>query len=293
MHATGAVFWVDPNYPGVSDLRDGTNPTNPLQTVGAALALCQAYRGDVIAVMANNFWDSSTATYGYNTSINEAVTVTVPGVRIVGVCPSSPLGVNWLLPTVDGVCITIDAPDVLVEGFAFQGNGGGTGVLIEWDGASMYGDRCAVRHCYFNDDLDEGIVLDYSYYTEIHDCWFDYPDEYGIYNSAANGDPAYLNIHDNFFFECPTGAIWLPGTDRYHIYQNSIYINDAAREQGAPTNTMINLTGGSRNQVHHNTLSCILPAAAAWDYDACNTAGVGDAWMQNYCLNGPSTTNPA
>lgn len=294
MHSTGAVFWVDPNYPGVSDLRDGTNPTNPLESVEAALALCQAYRGDVIAVMANNYWDTGSAADGYTTPISEAVTVTVPGVRIVGVFPSSPLGVAWEPPTADGTCITIDNLDVTVEGFCFMGNAGGTGVSVRWDSDNdRYGDRVVIRHNYFEEVLDEGIVLDYVYYADIHDNWFDDLDEYGIYNSAVTGDPAYLQIHHNWFYDVDTGAIWLPGVDRCHIYENSIYELSAAQQAGAPTNRMINLTNGSRNQVHHNTLSCILPAAAAWDYNACNTAGANDAWMQNYCLNGPTTTNPA
>ena len=41
-HTTGAVFYVDPNYSGVSDLRDGTDPEDPLRTVAAALTKCQA-----------------------------------------------------------------------------------------------------------------------------------------------------------------------------------------------------------------------------------------------------------
>ncbi|MCJ7555938.1 MAG: hypothetical protein MUP90_03365, partial [Gammaproteobacteria bacterium] len=49
-HCTGAIFYVDPNYPGVNDQRDGTDPTDPLATVAAALTKCQAYRGDTIAV---------------------------------------------------------------------------------------------------------------------------------------------------------------------------------------------------------------------------------------------------
>ena len=64
-HSTGAVFYVDPNYPGVSDARDGTNPTNPLATVAQALTLCQAYRGDTIAVMANDSWEHGGHGQGY------------------------------------------------------------------------------------------------------------------------------------------------------------------------------------------------------------------------------------
>ncbi len=217
----------------------------------------------------------------------------MPGVRIVGVCPSSPVGVNWAPAAADGICITIEACHVLVEGFAFQGHtNSGTGILVEWDDPNSYGDAAVIRHNWFGDTLDEGIILDYSYHTHIHDNWFDHPDEYGIYNQGVAGDPAYLIIHDNWFYDCGTSAIWLPDSDRCHIYRNSIYEVSAAQQAGAPTNAMINLTGGSRNQVHHNTLSCVLPAAAAWDYDACNTAGGNDAWIENNCLNGPSTTNP-
>ncbi|HUX76682.1 MAG TPA: hypothetical protein VMY40_08600, partial [Anaerolineae bacterium] len=85
MNCTGTVFYVDPNYPGVSDARDGTNPTDPLLTVAAALTHCQPYRGDVIAVMANALWVHADHTLGYATPIREEVIVTVPGVSIVGV----------------------------------------------------------------------------------------------------------------------------------------------------------------------------------------------------------------
>ncbi|GAG38311.1 unnamed protein product, partial [marine sediment metagenome] len=53
MHSTGTVFYVDPNFPGASDARDGTDPTSPLLTVATAITKCEAYRGDVIAVMGN------------------------------------------------------------------------------------------------------------------------------------------------------------------------------------------------------------------------------------------------
>ena len=56
LHSTGVILYVDPNYPGASDDRDGTNPTNPLLTVAKALTLCQPYRGDVIAVGASSAW---------------------------------------------------------------------------------------------------------------------------------------------------------------------------------------------------------------------------------------------
>ncbi|GAG88873.1 unnamed protein product, partial [marine sediment metagenome] len=156
MHSTGEVFYVDPNFPGVSDQRDGTSPTSPLQTVGEALTKCEDYRGDVIAVMHNGLW-----TYGNPASDNilpiaEAVTVDVPGVRIVGVAPSASLGVPWMPTANNDVCITVAALDVLIEGFAFWTDAytGTTGISVAWN-SPPWGENTTVRHCYFY-DLDYG-----------------------------------------------------------------------------------------------------------------------------------------
>lgn len=292
MHCTGAIFYVDPNHVDTNDQRDGTDPTSPLTTVATALTKCQAYRGDVIAVMANDAWQ-----YGgvsdYNTVISESITVDVPGVRIVGVSQSSSLGVYWQPATVGGTCITVEAIDVCIEGFCFLGRTGGVGIHAVWttDGE---GDNVTIRHCMFDENLTSGITLDESWYCDVHHNYFDAPASYGIYtNPATMTTPAYGRIHHNYFYDCGTSAISLEDADRCHIYENSIYNNDAAtNDAGTTANCLIDLNSGSRNQVHHNTLSCILPAAVAWDYDATCTAGAGDAWMQNYCRNGPSTTNP-
>jgi hypothetical protein len=294
MHPTGAVFWVDPNHVDANDQRDGTDPTAPLATVERALALCQAYRGDVVAIAANDFLDTGPGDQGYTLPVQESVTVTVPGVRIVGLSQSNSLGCYWIPAAADGVCITVHATDVLVEGIAFLGDSGGTGILAEWDGADTFGDNMTVRNCFFNDDLDEGIVTDFSWWCNIHGCTFDECHEYGIYTDPATGDPAYWEIYDNWFHDIVVTAISLEDGDRHHIHHNNIYNNDAATNDVAtPANCMIDLTGGSRNQVHHNTLSCVLPAAVAWDYDAVCTAGAGDAWIQNYLRDGVSVTNPA
>jgi hypothetical protein len=291
-HCTGTVFYVDPNHVDNDDRRDGTNPTAPLSTVAAALAKCQAYRGDVIAVMANDGWQYGGSS-DYTTPIIESVIVDVPGVRIVGVSPSGALGVYWQPATADGICITVNALDVTVEGFAFMGDGGGTAILAQY-GVGNEGDNLVVRHCFFADDLDEGIILDFSWYVDIHHNMFDECD-YGIYtNPVAMNNPAYARIHHNWFHDCPVSAISLQDADRCHIYKNTIYNNLAATDDPATlADCMIDLASGSRNSVHHNTLACVLPAAVAWDYNACNTAGIGDVWISNWLRNGPSTTNPA
>ena len=293
MHCTGAIFYVDPNHTDANDNRDGTDPTAPLATVATALTKCEAYRGDIIYVMANNYWQYGNSADGYATPVQESVTVTVPGVRIVGVSQSGVLGVCWRPSTVDGTCITVRATDTLIEGFAFLGRTGGTGVNAQWQAGTHYGDTLTVRHCFFDDDLDEGISLSFSYNCDIHHNWFDNCNEYGILGVVAVGDPGYLEIHHNFIYDCETGGIWLPQADRCHVWENYIYNYLAASGNGATlANCLINLTDGSRNLVHHNTLSCVLPAAVAWDYNATCTAGTGDAWVSNWLMDGPSITNP-
>jgi hypothetical protein len=101
MHCTGEVFYVDPNFPGVSDQRDGTSPTDPLETVATALTKVQPQRGDTIVVMANDYWYYAAGGQGvstdYVTPISEEVTIpyTAAGVRIVGLSNSG-LGVMGL-----------------------------------------------------------------------------------------------------------------------------------------------------------------------------------------------------
>lgn len=291
MHSTGTVFYVDLNHVDTNDQRDGTDPTAPLETVGEALTKCQAYRGDVIAIMANDAWE-----YGgvsdYNTIISESVTVDVPGIRIVGVSQSSSLGVYWRPSTAAGTCITVEAIDVLIEGIAFMGRAGGTGVHAVW-AANGEGDNLTVQHCFFDDVLTYGITLDESWYCNVHHNQFDNLN-YGIYtNPATMTSPAYGQIHYNFFNNCGVSAISLEDADRMHVYENSLYNFDAASgNAGTVANCLIDLNSGSRNQVHHNILSCVLPAAAVWDYNATCTAGAGDAWIQNLTRSGPTITNP-
>ncbi|GAH46929.1 unnamed protein product, partial [marine sediment metagenome] len=143
-HSTGTVFYVDPNFPGASDARDGTDPTSPLLTVATAITKCEAYRGDVIAVMGNAGWYYTEGAAGYTTVISEEVTVDVPGIKIVGLAPSAMTNVMWTPASDGGTCITVNECDVLIEGFAFtEGQtytAVGIAILAQYDGATTYGD---------------------------------------------------------------------------------------------------------------------------------------------------------
>jgi len=292
LHSTGAIFYVSPNAIGVSDRRDGTDPNEPLATITAALTKCQAYRGDTIAVMANNAWQYGNAADGYALPISEEVTITVPGVKLVGVHPSGSLGVVWTPASNGGTCITVHAIDVLIEGFVFT-EGVYTGldaIYCEWDGATLFGENLTVRHCYFDDTVDTAIQLEFSWYCHIHNNVFQECDAYGIYVDPAGSSITYAMIVDNWFQNC-AAALSLRGVDRCKIARNQIY-NSNAQGGAAATDEGIDTAGGGQNLVYHNVLSCLLPVPANGDYDDFCTAAATDAWMQNYCLNGPSTTNP-
>jgi len=288
----GTVFYVDPNATGVSDNRDGTDPEAPLATVAKALTLCQAYRGDVIAVMANGAWQYAD---GLNRTIavREEVDIDVAGVKIVGVFPSSSIGVPWESQTLATPCITVSAIDVTIEGFVFVGGAaGGTAIYCEWDGVTLFGENLTVRNCMFDDAIDTAIQLEYSWFCDIHNNLFQECDAYGIYTDAAGSGTDYTQIHDNLFLDCGTAAIaLLGGADNNFIYNNTIY-NASAQGAGVATNEGVNTTGGARNSVYNNWFSCLLPVPANGDYNDLNTAAATDAWINNHCMDGDAVTNP-
>jgi hypothetical protein len=288
-HTTGAIFYVDPNFPGASDARDGTNPEDPLLTIAAALTKCQPYRGDVVAVMANNAWQFANPLDGQLVLPVGPVVVTVPGVRIVGVNPTGALGVAWMPTDNNQTLITVHALDVLIEGFNFyEGIFTGTRAIFSDWGALKYGDNLTVRHCNF-EDMAIAIQLEYAWYCNIHSNVF--RGGKGIYVDPGGSGSAYNQIYGNIFDYC-NFALQLPGTDHSHIYANSIYNLLAATAQVGATGAGIDLAAGAQNQIYNNWFSCALPAAANGDWDDFNVPGVGDAWVGNYCMNGLAVTNP-
>jgi hypothetical protein len=322
---------VDPNASGVSDLRDGTDPEGPLQTVTKALTLCRPYMNDVIAVMPNSSWVHADATQGRTTIVAEEVTVDVPGVRIVGVMPSSSVGVPWRITQNGGIAITVTAIDVTIEGFCFlEGTyTGGTGIHAVWDiTTGKYGDNLTVRHCFFYQLLDYGIALDFSYYSYIEDCYFDEIQAAGIYNVGAAGDPDWLTVRDNLFMgcvaamdlddlsfaviernqmlACPTG-ISFNGSSYCKVKDNVINTTVATGV------VAIDGAGNSECMIHQNVIhgdpagtnnmidltgGSVNMVSDNWlsctivQYDTTCTAGAGDHWVNNHCSNGDTTANP-
>jgi len=284
VHTTGAVFYVDPNYPGVSDLRHGTEPLYPLATVAAALTKCQPYRGDTILVMANNAWTwGNNVGLGWATPIAEEVTVNVPGVHIMGVASSGAVGVPWHVP-VAGWAFTVNATDVLIEGFAFMGQGAGSnGVRAVWAGPP-YGDNLVVRHCLFDANILMAISLEFVWYSEVMGCMFR-GCNYGISCVHPGGSILANRYLGNWFDNCTLGAITVPEADDCLIASNWIHAHAPA------TDTFIDLHAGGNNMVADNWLGCPLGAAPG-AYQDVNKDSAGDVWINNHCTDGPALSNP-
>lgn len=290
-HCTGTIFYVDPNFPGASDQRDGTDPTAPLLTIQAAVNRCEDHTGDVIVVMQTGAWqyDARTARTAF---ISEEVTLNKAGVRLVGLSPGPP-GILWTPASNGGVCLTVTALDCLVEGFLFYEGAytGCVGIEAIWDGTTAWADNVVIRHCMFEASCSIGVQLDYVWYALVEGNWF-IGSNYGIYYDPADSPIAYCEFRDNWFQDCPLGAIVVTKAQDCKIHHNNIYNEDAATAAAATDLgiTTAGVIGG--NIVDHNVLSCLLPVPAAGDYNDFCTAATSDAWVENYCMNGPTTTNP-
>ena len=297
LHPTGTTFYVDRNFPGASDQRDGTDPTSPLLTVTAAISKCQPHRGDVIMVGASSAWFYAEGGIGlptaeYTLPIVEEVTLDVAGVRLIGASHSA-LGNMWTPASNGGTCLTVTAIDCIVEGFVFSEGQTYTGcnaIYCEWDGITLFGENLTVRNCAFDDTVDIAIQLEFSWYCVIHNNVFSQCDTCGIYLDPAGSAAAYLDIYNNFFNDCAV-AMAMTGLDNSQIYNNRIY-NSNAQAVAVATNEGLFTTGGSSNMVANNWFSCALPAGANGDWDDLNTAAATDAWVGNHCMNGLAVTNP-
>lgn len=281
--APGAkIFYVDPNNAQAVDFGNlGEDPTVPLATVAAAVALCRDHHGDTIVVGGNDAWQY--APHNRDTAIVESlvIPVTKGGIRLVGQS-TNPLGVQWEPADDSEACITVHAIDVLIEGFLFTApnNTGATGVHSEWGvTATAYGENLTVRGCMFY-DLDYGITLDYSWYCQLYNNAFDTISVAAILNTSVTGDADYLNIHDNSF-QSSALCISLLTSDNNYIYNNRI------NEDGTGTNNFIDLTGGADNLVSDNFLACTIA-----QYDVTCSDATSGAWLNNHCIDGDTTANP-
>ena len=290
------LLYVNPNHADAADDGNtGENPEQPFLTVAAALVRCRDNRGDVIFVGQNDGWQWGGGST-WQTPIAEEVIITVDGVSLVGIQPGA-MGVPWNPVTAAGAgtCITVNAVDVLIEGFNFFADTalGGTAIAINWNGTTTFGDNTEIAYCQFNEDVDSGIVGNEPYYTHIHHCWFQYVATDGIIAVSTQS----MHIHDCTFLDAGVpnsgAAISLVGTSHSNIHHNYIY-NSNAQAGAAATNEGINMTGGNDNIISCNWFSCILTDTGAnGDWGDLNSGGGSDAWCGNWCTTGLAVTTPS
>ncbi len=292
VQADSRIFYVDLDNSLSNDDNTGEDPAFPLLTIARAVTLARAYKNDTIYVNQNDGWQ-----FGSGTTLAVVETVVIPatkpGISLIGVGRGS-LGVYWQPAVAGETCLTINAIDCHIEGFTFFGNGSAAdGILLDWDGVDTFADNCTIVNCMFDGDIETAIELEFSWFNHIHHCLFQECNTYGIWSDVGGSGAAFNNIHDNYFVDIRgTAAIaLLGGSDNNDIHHNRIYNRDA-QNGAAATNEGINLTGGTENVVSQNVFSCLLPVPANGDWDDFNTAAATDAWVQNYCLDGTSVTNP-
>lgn len=279
-------FFVIPDHPSASDSNTGENPAQPLSTIQQAVTNCRAYRGDVIWVTSSDSWQYGA---GSETGVVENVTIpaTKPGISIIGVGRGS-LGTYWQ-PVIEGsgsFCLVINALDVTVDGFCFWSSGGeGNGIFCNWSGPP-YGENSVIANCTFTDDLNIGIQMEYAWFIDIYNNKFQECNTYGIFVDPLGSGIEYERIFGNWFNDCGV-TMQLGDCSRTLIYNNYIYqVN--AQATGSCTNLGILTASGTYNQVFNNYFGMPL---AAWD--AFNSSAATDAWVNNHCMDGPNTTNPA
>jgi len=273
------IFYVDPNNSQAVDLGNlGEDPTVPLATIQYAVTnLVRDHMGDTIYVGGNDAWQYAPGNRPLPIQESVVIPPTKGGIRIVGVS-TNPLGVLWEAAANNGTCLTIDAIDVLVEGFAFVEDNftNTTGIFIEWtNGTTEAGENATVRNCYFY-DLDYGISLDFCWYNQIYNCRFETCAVAAIANLGITGDPDYLSLHNCDFFANAI-ALDLNDTDDCFIHDNRFTVPDPT----ALTATMIDLAGGSNSQVANNYLSCTTAQA-----DVIAPKDANDFWVYNHCTDG-------
>ena len=154
--APGArIFYVDQNNAQATDAGNtGRDPTVPLATVQAAVNLCRDHQGDTIVVGANDAWQYAPQNRPLDITESVVIPATTGGIRIIGAA-TNPWSVQWQAGGDNEAALTVNAMDVLVEGFVFTEvtYANTTGIFAEWTGVGAAGENLTVRNCVF-DSLD-------------------------------------------------------------------------------------------------------------------------------------------
>jgi len=283
----GYNIFVDQNHANASDSNTGFNSNYPLSTITQAVTNARAMSGDTIFVLQNDGWIYGSG-LGDNIVENVTIPATKPGLQLIGICPGA-MGVNWSPTGTASFALTIYAIDTRVSGFNFWGDG--DGIYAEWSDP-LFGENCVIENNTFCEGINTAIQLEYVWYAKIRNNHFNEVDEYGILTSISGSGMAYAEIKDNWFHECGNAitsgsAMMIDQLEESLIDGNRIFRNDALTS-GSAVNAGINTENGENNMISDNYFSCLL-----CNWDTMNTGNSDDAWINNHCQDGMTTSTPA
>ena len=186
----GATIYVD-GCAG-SDSNSGHEPTHPLLTIAAALALCTNDHNDTIVILDY-----------YSMESDLAVTIEKSKVLLIGSSGGSK-DRSWtcLHATADTACLIVAASDVRIQNLYFDAGAAHGGV--EFSGGVC---RVGVYDCWFGTGA-YGVYStagDIAFSLEVGNCFFSQSlTSHSIY---INDDPAFIYLHDNMFDQTQADAI--------------------------------------------------------------------------------------
>lgn len=182
---TGRVFFV---HSSGDNSNAGTDPTQPLATIDAAVGLCSANRGDVILVMPGHAENISTAT---------SLVVDVAGVSIIG------LGWGRLRPTLTFTAtagsIEMDAANTRLSNLRLV-----AGIASVVVGVNVDADDVEIDHCEWDisaTGFEFLLMLDIDAFdrTNVHDCTFAAENIAGTNTGIRLDDTVGVRVVNNEF----------------------------------------------------------------------------------------------
>jgi len=264
----GAVVYVD-GCAG-SDSNSGLDPTHPLLTIAAALALCTNDQNDTIVVLDY-----------YELESDVAVTINKSKVTIVGSeggCKDR----SWtcIHATADTACFIVAANDVRIHQFYFDAGAAHGGVEFS-------GNRCriGVFDCYFGTgaygvyDAPGGVAFS----LEVANCFFQQSlTSHSIY---INDDPAHCFFHHNMFDQAQGDAINIVQGGGLRVCDNTIACGADAQGRGITLGASVTRCLCARNYANFGDTDM-----AANPFEDGAAAGINH-WMGN--MKGITLIQPA
>ena len=277
----GTTYYVDS---GRTTSGNGKEWVQSFITVSEAVAASLAAGGthDTILIKGTENVDSDADPVN---DYSESVTIdaTQVGLRIIG-CGNGPEGVKWTVGTAEGIILTINAIDCVVENIRFRPNGATSGsaiYLAQNAAGTAVANGAQIRNCIFRSTTETALA--------------------GIWTEGAND----VIIENNVFTSVATAVLQstTPNSVSYRmIIRNNLVddkctngfvidgrscLLDSNQFAGAGLTTIIDTTASSGSGSYNIIRNHIFKVTA---YETNCTGCATDDWWFNYCDDTGSST---